>query len=563
MSENPLDTYIDYPADLPRHINSDPTRIKQVLVNLLGKAIKFTPQGEVGIIVRLDDAIDHRDDEIPLRFIVKDSGIGIPKDQIDKIFESFTQVDGSTTRKDGGTGLGLTITKSIIEAMGGRIWVESDVGRGSQFIFSMKVKKGKPIDEWEIDAAAKKMLEGKTAFIIDDNAISLKVIKKTCELVGIKVLAMVDSGPAALAQLDELALKNVLPDVILCDILMSEMYGYEVAQKLRANKKFARTKIIAVTKISEADVTHYINDDCFNDYLTKPVIEKDLIHVLAKGLGYKKPGEETIEEKPRATIEDISKFKDLRILVAENNVTNFMLIKEYLDQWKCKVDYTYNGKEVIQRLETREYDVCLMDLQMPVLNGIEATKIIRSRISKTLPIIALTAAVFKEDRQKAAEAGMNDFLEKPLDIARLKEKILQYGRPPKEGTKDSAADQMKFKVLVVDDNSINLKLLTAFLKKLDCTCDTAVNGEEAVMKVKSRPYDICFMDIQMPVMSGVEATQIIREEVSQDLPIIAVTAVSDYSRERSLADGMNDFISKPVDRERLKDILSKHCHKTV
>lgn len=559
MAENPLDTYVDYPKEIPRYIKSDPTKLKQILVNLLINAIKFTPKGEVGILVRLDEHIDHQDNEIPLRISVKDSGIGIQKDKIAKIFDSFTQVDESTTRKYGGTGLGLTITKSIIEAMGGSIRVKSEEGKGSEFIFTLKVNKGKPVDHWEIDPLAKESLEGKKVFIVDDNQISRKMIKKTCESVEMEVLDMADSGQAALAKLDNFAQKNIVPDVILCDIMMPEMRGDEVAQKIRANKKFDRVTIVAVTKMSDADISHYIRDDCFTAYLKKPVSRVEMINVLAKELGYTKAG----EKRKKIDVEDVDQFKGIRILAAENNITNLILLKELLETLHCDADYAYNGKEALAKLKSKEYDLCLMDLHMPVMGGIEAAKNIRDKISKTLPIIALTASVQDEDRAKAKEAGMVDFLEKPIDITQLKEKILQYGNPKRTKMEDTNGDKKKIQTLVVDDDLLNTKLLVAFLKKLDCESDTAVNGEEAVAKIKDKQYDICFMDIQMPIMGGVEATKIIREEITKDLPIIAVTAIAEFTQDKSIEAGMNDCLSKPVSIELLKKTVAKYTHKTA
>ena len=403
-------------------------------------------------------------------------------------------------------------------------------------------------------------MAGKTVFIVDDNQISRKIIGKTCESVGMKILSMEDSGPSALAQLDIYSQKNIFPDIILCDILMSEMYGYEVAQKLRTDKKFNRTKIVAVSKMPEVDIAYYISDDCFNAYLTKPVSQTELINVLAKEFGYADTaGRESVKKKT-AIEKDAADFEGIRILVAENNITNVMFLKECLENLKCVVDFAYNGEEAVARIESREYDLCLMDLHMPVINGIEATKIIRKKINKTLPIIALTAAVLKEDRIAAEEAGMNDFLKKPLNLGELKAKILQYGKPRKIQAKDEPAN---INALIVDDNSLNVKLLSVFLKKMNIKGDIAVNGQEAVDMARNNPYDICFMDIQMPVMGGVEATKIIRKEISKDLPIIAVTAVSEFTLEKSLEAGMNGFLSKPVDLAVLKNIISKHCKKSV
>ncbi|MCK5215320.1 MAG: response regulator, partial [Candidatus Omnitrophica bacterium] len=293
-------------------------------------------------------------------------------------------------------------------------------------------------------------------------------------------------------------------------------------------------------------------------YLIKPVSRVDMVNVLAKSSGYVKSEVRKPKEIKPLTKEDEAKFENIKILVAENNPSNLKLIESFLSKLKCKVDYVYNGEEAVRKLEANKYNLCLMDLQMPILGGIEAAKKIRKRISKSLPIIALTAAVLKEDRIKAEEAGMNDFLDKPIDMVKLKEKILQYGTKEIE-PEESQKEKRKIKALVVDDNVLNMKLLVALLKKSDCESDTAEDGKIAVEKAKSNEYDICFMDIQMPVMGGVEATKIIREEVSKDLPVIAVTAVKDFTLEKSLDAEMNGCIHKPIDINMLKKILAEYC----
>jgi len=421
-----LDLYIDYPTELPANIKSDPTRLKQVLVNLSNNAAKFTESGSIGILVSTNKDIECTDDELALRICIKDTGIGIPKNKVNKIFEEFTQADESITRKFGGTGLGLSISKSIVEAMGGRLWAESKSGEGSEFIFTVKFKKGEVQTKAEVDPEMIKKLKGKNAAIVDDNEISRKIHNELALSIGMNVLFMADSGKAALAKLDDFAKKKKFPDIIFCDIMMANMDGYEMAKKVRMNKKFNNTKIVAVTVNEEDGVAHKIKDYCFDTYLAKPISKNEMIQCLVKILGY---SQSTLSDDEINISDD--QFKGLRILVVEDTLLNQRLIQAIFAKLGCDVDLANNGKEALNKIEAREYDVCLMDLQMPIMGGIEATRIIREKINPNLAIIALTAAVTREDHKAAQEAGMNDFIEKPINSAELKKKVLKYSRSKK------------------------------------------------------------------------------------------------------------------------------------
>jgi signal transduction histidine kinase/DNA-binding response OmpR family regulator len=400
IRENPLDIYVDYSPDAIRIIKSDPTRLKQVLVNLVGNSIKFTKQGEVGIIVRKEKNIECKSDEEAVRISVKDSGIGIPQEKLNGIFEAFVQADESTTREFGGTGLGLSISKAIVETMGGRIWIESEVGKGSLFSFILKFQNGQLIKKLKADPAAQDCLKGKKVFIIDDNPVVRKLNEKVASSIGLDVLGTADSGRAALAKLDDLVQNKLCPDILLCDIMMEEMDGYEIARRVKDNDLFKTTKVIALTAQEEAGISKHIQDKCFDGYLHKPVSNTELIEALACQFGYQKH-----EVKDQSEEQDSEDFSGLRVLVVEDSVPNQMLMKAYFEPLKCSVDYVSNGLEACQRLEARNYDLCLMDIQMPVMGGIEATQKIRESITREMPIIALTAAIMKEDREKAQDVG--------------------------------------------------------------------------------------------------------------------------------------------------------------
>ncbi len=420
MKDNPFDTYVDIAEDVPAFLKGDPTRIKQVFVNLLGNAIKFTTDGEIGVLVK---KAGHQpfDDKLNLHFTVKDTGVGIAKDKQAKIFESFSQADESTTRKFGGTGLGLTITKALVEAMGGQIWVESEVDQGSEFIFTLPLEKSEStIQPLECPGIVK----DKTVFIVDDNQTALKIIERCCVVLDLKVIGISASPQEALHKLDKIInTKGIVPDIILSDIIMEGMSGFQMVAKIKANDRFNNTVFIAVTADINAETHYDPNNQLFNAYVIKPVSAKALTNAFRSVLGPSVQGQIDDTED-----NDLSgSCKGIKVLVVEDVMTNQILIEEYFHQLGCEGKFAENGQQAIDQLkESTDYNLCLMDLQMPVMGGVEATKIIRKEISKDLPIIALTAAVLEEDKEKAEESGMNGFLAKPIDIEKLKDIILKY-----------------------------------------------------------------------------------------------------------------------------------------
>ena len=421
MKDKPFDTYIDIGENVPEEIFGDPERLKQVLVNLLGNAVKFTSQGEIGVIVQLEDHAGNDPDHFYLRFIIKDTGVGIPKDKQEIVFKSFSQADQTITRKFGGTGLGLAISKAIVEIMGGKVWVESEEGKGSEFIFVIAVKKEMTSGQEKQDPDSAGLLKGKKAFIIDDNQIARKIISRCCERIGLDIIGIADSPESALHELKNfITEKNLIPDLILCDLIMKEMDGFELVKLIRGNREFKDVKYIAVTADMLAETSDKVKEEVFDAYITKPISSKELIRVIKKVIN--------IETEEKEQGEKLASCAGIKILVADDSPSNQALMQAYFDELKCTGDVVNNGREAIDKLKTNTYDLCLMDLHMPVLGGVVATKIIRKEISADLPVIALTAAVLEDDRKKAKDAGMNDFLMKPIDLKEMTEKIVQYGR---------------------------------------------------------------------------------------------------------------------------------------
>ncbi len=409
----------------PRYFKGDPTRIRQILINLIGNAIKFTEKGEIFATVGLDPS-DRQGDGAPgvirtLKVTVRDTGIGIPEDKKESIFEIFTQADTSTTRKYGGTGLGLSIAKAFVEKMEGEIWVESEEGKGSEFIFTLKLAQAKPIIEAEIEPISVESLKGKRVVIVDDNHHAGEISKEYCMTAKMDVLFIAHSAQEALSFL---ASERTLPDLVISDIMMPEMDGYEFIEKIREDEKLRDLKVIATTSDAVPGQSIHAKMKGFDGYLAKPIIRRELVNVIRAVFGDKRKEETHIITRHLA--EEVL-FKGLRALVAEDNPVNMKLAEALLSKYGLIIDKATNGKEAVEKLRANNsYDVILMDIQMPEMNGIEATEIIRNEINKEIPIIALTAGVLREDRDQAIAAGMNDFVEKPIKLDRLKEILRQY-----------------------------------------------------------------------------------------------------------------------------------------
>jgi two-component system sensor histidine kinase/response regulator len=423
LKDRPFDTYIDIDSDVPRIVKGDPTRLRQVFINLLGNALKFTSQGEIGVIVRKDDQVACASNEVVLRFIVRDTGIGIAEDKLERIFESFTQADESMTRRYGGTGLGLTISRAIINAMGGKIWAESRINNGSEFIFILKMKMGQPISDSDIHPLHKSSLKNKKVFILDDNLIACRVLKKCCQRLSMDILSVEDSPYAALYRLEKLAKSGVYPDIIICDIMMAGIDGYEFVSRIRANKLLKDIKVLAISSDVRIGQSHEAQKKGFDGFISKPIVAEELLRVMETTLGDQRSDGDIVT---RHLAEEYL-CKGIRILVVEDSEANRDLMKAFFHGLGCIGDYAQDGQEAVEMLKdnAKKYDLCFMDVQMPVMGGLEATKIIRQSISKDLPIIALTAAALKDDEEKCLAVGMNGYLTKPINMMQLRDKIIE------------------------------------------------------------------------------------------------------------------------------------------
>jgi CheY-like chemotaxis protein len=387
---------------LPWGIIGDLARVRQVMVNLVTNAVKFTAKGMV--LIEVEPGAPRSDGQIDVVFSVQDSGIGIPAGRMDRLFKSFSQVDSSTTRLYGGTGLGLAICKQLVELMGGRIWVESEVGKGSTFFFTITARGVEAPTKLEKRAE----LAGKRVLTVDDQEINRKILKLQLESEAMVVVGAA-SGPEALAYLRN---GEKFAAVVL-DMQMPEMNGIELAEKIRELEYYRATPLVMLTSMGRREV----KSDLFAAFLTKPVKSAQLLGTLSRVLGGT-PGKCV---PAKAEIEkDLAKRNPLRILLAEDNVVNQKVALKILDRMGYRADVASNGREAVRAVGRQKYDVVLMDVQMPEMDGVEATTKIREQFGDDRPwIIALTANARQGDRERYLGVGMDDYISKPIRVDEL------------------------------------------------------------------------------------------------------------------------------------------------
>lgn len=411
--------------DVPVHLLGDANRMNQILINLIGNAVKFTETGEVFVDIK---KVSEENDLIELLFEVRDTGIGIPAEKLDVIFHNFTQVDSSTTRKYGGTGLGLTISKRLVELMGGQIWAKSETGKGSVFSFTAKLNlshnPNHDMDNTPIN------LHGIKTLIIDDNSTNRLILREYLTQWGSDFVSEVSSGKAGLAELKNAKEKGEPYHLVLLDLSMPEMNGFEVAKHIKNETSFVDMTIMMLTSNNMQGDVARSKEVGISRYLVKPIKKADLKHAIQKALNYNKT---TNIVKRGATGNDALKKNNQdisRILLVDDSEDNRQLIELYLKKLPYEVDIAENGAIAVEKFEQNRYDLILMDVQMPIMDGYTATKVIRNyeqeRNLHHIPIIALTANAFKEDEEKSLRAGCTDHLTKPVKKTLLVETLEKY-----------------------------------------------------------------------------------------------------------------------------------------
>ncbi len=464
--------YID--PEVPVFLSGDPGRLRQILTNLVGNAIKFTHKGEVSIRVTL---LSRTNEETMLRFAISDTGIGIPKTKIGILFKKFTQVDASTTRKYGGTGLGLAISKELADLMGGEIGVVSEEGKGSQFWFTARFTYKKK--DAYVEITPRTDLRGVKILIVDDNATNREILSKRLVHWGL-LPSETEDGPSALK-----ALRGAMTDgepfrAAIIDMHMPGMDGETLGRVIKSDEGLSCTRLVMMTSIGTRGDAKRVSEAGFEAYFPKPSRYQDLFNILSTvlslpgasiepfGGGPSREGHPIITR--HSVKKTVMKFSDsgARVLVVEDNVTNQQVAVGILKNLGIPADSAINGEEAVKLLKSIQYDLVLMDIQMPVMDGFEATRRIRESEEQMhkihIPIIAMTAHATQGDRERCIEAGMNDYISKPISSSDLGERLDRWLLSDKKSRKKDLA-LFNFPVLIerLEDEVFAANIVKAFL----------------------------------------------------------------------------------------------------
>jgi len=568
--------YVD-PA-LPTSLMGDKNRLRQIIVNLAGNAIKFTEKGEVVIRVepsvisktlkdernrrledessrRLQPAIAKPQDisdghkKIEIHFMVSDTGIGISKTDQEKLFKKFSQVDVSTTRKYGGTGLGLSISKSLVELMGGQIWVESETGKGSTFHFCLPFKLQEDEDEEERAKFAYSDIKNISILVVDDSSTNRFILQKMLSALECKIQEA-ESGVKAISMLSDKANKF---DVVILDHHMPNMDGPEVAITMRKDPNLKGIKIVMLSSAGTLNLK-LMQEYGVDEAVAKPVKQSELFNTIMRVLRIPVKKEEAKGEIIKAA-EVKPEKTHLRILLAEDNIDNQNLANTILKKADYCVDIAENGRLAADAVRKLHYDLILMDIEMPEMDGFAATGEIRQwekeQCMERIPIIALTAHAVQGYREKCLESGMDDYITKPLKKKTLLDAVNKWidSRPT---------------ILVADDSIDNRNLINNYLKKEPgVRLFFAKDGQEALDMLNRRIYSLILMDMEMPVMNGYSAAVAVRRiENFANIPIIAMTAhVGAEETKKCLDAGCTDYISKPIRKDNLLEVIYQYISK--
>jgi signal transduction histidine kinase/DNA-binding response OmpR family regulator len=411
--EKGLELLCEVAPEVPEIVRGDSSRLRQIVVNLVGNAIKFTDVGEVAIKVQLES---REGSECVFRFTVADTGIGIPEDKRESIFDPFSQADTSTTRKYGGTGLGLTISTRLVRMMGGKIWVESEMGSGSQFHFTVRlgVADAKEIRLGTI--APPEILRGVKVLVVDDNRTNCRILEGMLTRWQMKPTS-VNGGAAALAQLSAAREEGEPYNLILTDMHMPDMDGFALVEQIRHRPELATATIMMLTSAGHRGDAARCQELGVSAYLLKPIRQSELREAVARVLGAREH-EGAIPLITRFSLQDAREPDAyLSVLLAEDNLVNQRLVVRLLEKRGHRVVVAGTGLEALQALEKESFDLVLMDVQMPEMDGLEATTAIREKEKSSgrhQPVVALTAHAMKGDREKCMAGGMDGYLSKPI-----------------------------------------------------------------------------------------------------------------------------------------------------
>jgi CheY-like chemotaxis protein len=493
-------------AGVPAAVSGDPARLRQIIVNLVGNGIKFTEAGEVVLLVDREGPVGAAGSEeatVTLHFTVSDTGIGIPSAKQATIFDSFTQADTSTTRRFGGTGLGLAIASQLVALMGGRIWVESQPGRGTQFHF---------VIPFEVPAAPlapvrprqARDLEGMRVLVVDDNATNRRILDEVLTSWGMRP-AGVDGGAAALQALDAARVANDPFPLVLLDYQMPDMDGFGVAERIAERPHLAGATIMMLSSVGQRGDAQRCRELGVAAYLSKPVRQSVLLDAILAALARPTPGPEARTLVTRHSLREAQQsaqpapgsprpLQSLRVLVAEDNRVNQIVIQRLLERLGHTVVLCADGRAAVAAVAAQRPDLVLMDVQMPEMDGFAATAAIRAREAthpggRCVPIVALTAFAMKGDRERCLAAGMDDYLTKPIRRDQLVAILARFpgeASGPAEAEKAGPAlDEAAVLAYVGGDRKLLGELLGIFLEdspgQLQALRDAVVGTDPAAL----------------------------------------------------------------------------------
>ncbi|MDM8567791.1 response regulator [Candidatus Halobeggiatoa sp. HSG11] len=557
---------VRYAPDAPHFFMGDAGRIRQILTNLVGNAIKFTHEGHV--LINAECQIQTLD-SVCMSIQIEDTGIGIPADKINNIFHEFTQADASTTRQFGGTGLGLAISKQLVKMMGGEIGVVSELDKGSIFTFTIEL----PIAENQQETISKyaqignlekyKSLENTNILIVDDNVVNQRILQEQLENLQICTKTVANA---------EDALKALHSDsywLAIIDYFMPIMDGEQLGKLIKKDPAINDTILIMLSSAGYQQEISRLKTTGFAGHLIKPLSQNQLQQALLT-LRFSFEQNELPEFITMEKVNNL-KFKykaysDISALLVEDNDVNRLVAKSMLEQIGCEVTQAIDGIQALQILEQKTFNIIFMDINMPGMDGFETTKKIREMKQKNI-IVAMTANAMQGDAEKCLANGMDNYISKPIDLERIFNVIKQY-YPEHQTSKNlklqdtselrNHSDLQVKKILLVEDNPINRFVTINILEKIGCHVEIAENGEKAIQICKNKKYDLILMDISMPVMDGIEATNFIRQQ-DKNTPIVATTTSCQPDDIKNyLSVGMNSCLPKPVNIENLTLVVKKY-----
>ncbi|MBL8269309.1 response regulator [Steroidobacter sp.] len=477
-----LELVVNVRPEVPERVLGDPQRIRQCLLNLVGNAIKFTQSGEVVLEVCL---LGRQNGRALVHFEVRDTGIGIPQESLDKLFQPFIQADSSTTRRFGGTGLGLSIVRKLVEMMGGQTGAQSEVGQGSTFWFTLPLEE--PASMIDTAPMAAPLQQGRRILLVDDNETNRRVLSSQMVHAGYEVVTAAHANEA----LQALRSGHGAFDAVVLDYQMPDMDGAMLGEQIMKSPDIAPTRLMLLTSLDRSGDMQRFADIGFSAYLTKPVRTRELLDCLNRALS-REAEDWHMHSQPiitRGTLvaNEVKRVYSGRVLLVEDNAINQRVARRFLERLGCEVHVVGDGKQAVDAYERNNYGFVLMDMQMPVMDGLEATRLIRQTEGdgRRTPIVALTANAMMGTLERCLEAGMDDYLTKPLDISRLQDVLDRFMSGSNADMEPTViaplsrhfdeALKARLQEVVGDDQEFAAELVGAFI----------MGGEEAILEMRA------------------------------------------------------------------------------